>query len=97
MLTGWPIVVLLVLMILVPPILLRLWWWAGMLGAFAIVFAATEALAYKFTGMTISNQFGELYAEHPAYGIASLIFTSIGYVLLMIHLVAEGVKRRREP
>lgn len=89
-LTGWPIVVAAFVIPLIATIRTRLWWWTGLITAIAGVVAVTEVVALRASGQTISNHVGDFIAAEPLEGMVLLASLATGYVLLLLHLWAEG-------
>lgn len=71
---------------LIPTLLAHEYYWSMMVGMLGVALGITEAVSYKRTGKTISQQFGEMKTKHKLSFSGGLIaFLAI----LLWHLWGE--------
>jgi hypothetical protein len=63
-------------------------WWSLLWVLIGASLALVEYLAWRKTGKTLSEQFGQLLRTKPDIGWLLLIVMSLGFILLIWHLIA---------
>ncbi len=82
------IVVFIMLLFLVVPwfvVGLNIWGWFFV--CVSILLGLFEFISYKITGKTLSQTFWDFMKQHPKTGIVVLSSVSIGWIILMLHLL----------
>jgi hypothetical protein len=76
-------------LLIIPAIIYKQYWLAGMFFVFGVCFGIGEALAVKFTGLSISQHFWLLKDTNFQGALIVSICMLIAWIILLIHFMVK--------
>ena len=77
------------LFLIVPALIYKQWWLAGMFFVFGLCFGIGEALAIKFSGLSLSQHFWVLRQANYGGALTVAICMVIAWTLLILHFMVK--------